>query len=251
MKYCKGLIEKKDDKLVFVLSDETKDRHGDILDVDNWDLSAFKKAPRMLVDHDHRVEKIVGKWTDIKTEKATKRRLIASPYFHEITELSRETKRMVEEGFLDTVSVGFIPHYEEIKGTDGKTDYKVTYELIEVSLVTVPANPSARILKQLLEKDTHEQEDAVMKSLVQKDEDLPEPVPSEEYETEEVPEETGETAKEVIDLINKKVQEKQKTLPKKGRRLNRKMYARKMRQALMKETVKALSITLYQINKAK
>ena len=36
------------------------------------------------------------------------RQLLFEPLFHDITDAARETKEMVEQGFLDTVSVGFM-----------------------------------------------------------------------------------------------------------------------------------------------
>lgn len=135
-------VKKEGDKLSIVASDETLDRHGDVIKVESWDLSNFKKAPRMLVDHDHRVEKIVGKWEDIQVDGKS---LTMSPVFHDFTPLAVAVKEMVNEGFLDTVSVGFIPHGPEKDGDTGRN------ELIEVSFVTVPANPNARIAKALNE----------------------------------------------------------------------------------------------------
>jgi len=125
-------------KLVIVASDETLDRHGDVLKLEYWDLSEFKKAPRLLVDHDHRVESIVGKAENTRIDTGLQA-LTFEPVFHGITQLSREVKEMVEQGFLDTVSVGFIPHGPEGDGGNPR------YELIEISFVTVGANPNARV----------------------------------------------------------------------------------------------------------
>ncbi|MFA6006942.1 MAG: HK97 family phage prohead protease, partial [Candidatus Paceibacterota bacterium] len=60
------------------------------------------------------------------------------PVFHDITQAAKDTKEMVEQGFLDTVSVGFLRNQDE-KGV-------VKNELMEVSFVAVPANVNARIL---------------------------------------------------------------------------------------------------------
>lgn len=130
---------KQNDKVVFVASTEDKDRHGDSIKYDSWDLKNYKKSPRLLVDHWHSVEGIVGKakaWLENK-------KLMIEPIFHNITELARTTKQLVDEGMLDTVSVGFIPK------DDG------TNELLEVSFVAIPANPNARMIKTLsLDEET-------------------------------------------------------------------------------------------------
>lgn len=141
-------MEKDGDNIVFVATDETMDRHGEVIPMDSWDTENYERAPRLLVDHDHRVEKIVGKAENIKK---TAKRMTFTPLFHGITEVSRETEAMVKQGFLDTVSVGFIPHEK-------------TNELVEISFVTVPANPNAARIKSLLdESETTEQ-----KALVEK-----------------------------------------------------------------------------------
>lgn len=145
------LEEKKDDRFTFVASDETTDRHGDSLPVEAWDLRFFRRAPRILADHDHRIEKIVGRAENVKIEKGTKRRLVIDVIFHQLTELSRVAHEMVVKGFLDTVSVGYIPHAPKEGEKIGRN------ELVEVSLVTVPANPNAQQIKTLLEKDEDEE----------------------------------------------------------------------------------------------
>lgn len=137
---AKVSIKKINDVLTVIASDETLDRHGEVLPIDSWDISKFNNAPRMLVDHDHRVEKIVGKWANARIEG---KQLLMEPVFHNFTELAKAVQEMVQEGFLDTVSVGFIPHGPE---KDGDRD---TFELIETSWVTVPANHNARIMKAL------------------------------------------------------------------------------------------------------
>ena len=153
LKHITGTVERAGDKITFIASDETKDRYGDSIPILNWDLSKYRKAPRLLVDHDHRVEKIVGKASGIRVDKGAKK-LLFEPLFHGITELSRQVEEMVKTGHLDTVSVGFIPHppADKTKGTfDGKN------ELIEISFVTVPANPNAHQIKSLIEKEEKEE----------------------------------------------------------------------------------------------
>lgn len=142
MKHLKAKIsiKKVGEKMTVIASDESLDRHGEVIPINSWDLSKFKGSPRMLVDHDHRVEKIVGKWENVRVEG---RQLLMEPVFHGITELSRAVEEMVKEGFLDTVSVGFIPN----EPTQDRPEH--SNELIETSWVTVPANPNARIAKAL------------------------------------------------------------------------------------------------------
>lgn len=137
-KFLRGKIalEKAGDRITVVASDETLDRHGDVLPIENWDLTKFLGSPRMLVDHNHQVASIVGRWGNVRIEG---KQLKMDAEFHEFTDLAKAVKEMVENDFLDTVSVGFIHHGPR---EDGGSD---SFELIETSWVTVPANPSARV----------------------------------------------------------------------------------------------------------
>lgn len=183
-------VKRSGDRITVIASDETLDRHGDVLSIDAWDLSKFLTAPRMLIDHDHRVEKIVGRWDNVRIEG---KKLLMDANFHEITELSKAVKEMVESDFLNTVSVGFIMHGPD---KDGGSD---TFELIETSWVTVPANPSARVMKAFEMEATTEEKQKLEKfldedpeELEDSDEALPEddeePLPEEETLDEEKPE---------------------------------------------------------------
>jgi HK97 family phage prohead protease len=108
-----------------------------------------KKNPVLLVNHDYKVENIVGAAKNIRNEE---NKLVFDSVFHEITQLSRDVKEMVKGGFLNTVSVGFMR-----KGPkkDGDMDKN---ELFEISFVPVPANPSAARLKAALEAGVNQEE---------------------------------------------------------------------------------------------
>lgn len=149
--FFSGIIKKVKDGIEIIASDESMDRHGEVLKLEDWDLKEFKRAPRLLVDHDHRVDKIVGKAEKIKVKDGA---LTFSPLFHEITELARSVKDMVEQGFLNSVSVGFIPHRPEKDGDRGRN------ELIEISFVTVGANQNA-LVKAFEAEASTEEKDAI------------------------------------------------------------------------------------------
>ncbi len=138
--YLVARLEKKDGKSVFVASDETLDRSREVVPMDSWDLVNYFKNPVLLVDHDYKVENIVGMATNISTDGG---RLTFEPLLHGITPLSQYVSKMIDEGFLNSVSVGFIPHSPE---TDGG---KVSNELLEISFVPVGANPNALRLNSM------------------------------------------------------------------------------------------------------
>lgn len=144
--YIKAQVKSEGGKITVIASDATVDRHGDSIPVESWDLKNFLAAPVMLLDHNYTVEKIVGAWQNPHEEDG---KLVMDGVFHEITELAKQAKAMVDEGFLRDVSVGFIPHYETKKAEDG-TESTVSFnELLEVSWVAVGANPSAKVKSML------------------------------------------------------------------------------------------------------
>jgi HK97 family phage prohead protease len=193
---AKVSIQKDSGKITVVASDETLDRHGEVLSIEQWDLSKFAGSPRMLVDHNHQVEKIVGKWKNARVENG---KLLMDADFHDFTPLAKAVKQMVEEGYLDTVSVGFIPHGPKKDGDKG------SYELIETSWVTVPANPSARVqaaFKALEGKSLTAEEEAKLKDFV---EDADEPIEEEEELEDGHDDEDEDTEDDGVEVVEERI----------------------------------------------
>lgn len=153
MVYTKAYVEKIDkDEITAIASSSVEDRQGEIVDVSGWDLSSFKAAPRLLWGHDH--QKLpIGKVTKIWVQKSTDR-LMFKAVFQEVTEMGRAVKKLFEQGFLNTFSVGFKPIDSE-HDPDTKSGTRYTkQELLEISVVNVPANPQAMTLAyKSLEED--------------------------------------------------------------------------------------------------
>lgn len=127
----------------FVLSDETPDRLGDIISASGWDLVNFKKNPIALFNHNSNFP--IGRWSDLKAEEGALRgHLVIAP--KGTSERVDEIRKLIEAGILRAVSVGFRPT-EEKPRRGPKDEWLGTYytqqELIETSLVSVPANPNA------------------------------------------------------------------------------------------------------------
>jgi HK97 family phage prohead protease/HK97 family phage major capsid protein len=125
--------------LEFVLSDATKDRMGDVIEPKGWDLSNFKKNPIALFNHDSKFP--IGTWKNVRVEK---NRLVGQLELAKQGTSDRidEIIRLVEQDILRAVSVGFSPiEAEPLKDNSGLLFKK--QELLETSLVSVPANPSA------------------------------------------------------------------------------------------------------------
>jgi HK97 family phage major capsid protein/HK97 family phage prohead protease len=137
------------DGLKFVLSDDTVDRYGDIVDPKGWVLANFKKNPIALFGHSSSFP--IGTWSDVKVEG---NKLVAFLNFAARGTSARidELISLVEQGILRAVSVGFRPLQSEPIDKDkpyaGQRYTK--QELLETSLVSVPANPAAVALAKSL-----------------------------------------------------------------------------------------------------
>ncbi|MHC2396489.1 HK97 family phage prohead protease/HK97 family phage major capsid protein [Bradyrhizobium barranii subsp. barranii] len=128
----------------FVLSDETPDRMDDIVRSDGWDLENFKKNPVALFNH--KSDFPIGKWKNLRVKDRALRGHL---------ELARkgtsaridEILSLVEQGILCAVSVGFRPIERQSRNANDEYGFGgqifTKSELVETSLVAVPANPNA------------------------------------------------------------------------------------------------------------
>lgn len=137
-----------DGSFTAIASTNSVDRHGEVVDNNGWDLKAFKKNPVILWGHDHNEPAIgVSKktWVEGTGKKA---QLMIQPLLHDVTEKARAIKQLVEMGVIKTLSVGFKP----LESPDGVTFTK--NELLEVSMVNVPANADAMMMAYKSLKDS-------------------------------------------------------------------------------------------------
>ena len=137
--YTKAQIkEKADGEFTAIASSEIEDRQGEIVKQAGWNLKNFKNNPVLLYMHDH--AKPIGKATRIWVDKSgTKPLLKFKGFISDATDELKGYKKLVEDGILNSFSVGFRPL--EIDGNE-----ITKAELFEISLVSVPANPEARLL---------------------------------------------------------------------------------------------------------
>ncbi len=129
-----------DRMVTFVASTEDKDRDGEVILASAWQLDNYKKNPVVLWAHDYRGFP-VGKGPGIHVADG---KLILPCQFADADtyEFADTACKLAKGGYLNTVSVGFIPlEWEDIDGV--KTFTKV--ELLEVSIVPIPSNPEALV----------------------------------------------------------------------------------------------------------
>lgn len=153
---CFGFIDKNADGiseedgfgLDFKISDKSVDRHNDTVDPSGWQLDNFLSNPVVLWNHNS---------DDVPVGKATNTRLNGDALFSEVIFPSKDLfafgntiGRMVRNGFLNAASVGFRPLEAEI-AEDRMEDHRGFFapvdftkqELLEWSVVPIPANPNA------------------------------------------------------------------------------------------------------------
>jgi HK97 family phage prohead protease len=189
-----------ENKFHAVFSTATEDRHGDIVHQD-WELKYFKKNPVFLDSHNYdSIVHILGKISGIKVES---NKLQGDVEFMLDNPKGALAAKMAEGGFLNTTSVGFIPREFNDKGEIIKS------ELLEVSAVSVPANPQAQFEKSIKHTVTEEDlknnpelakqgvqvgDEIEIPEVEQTEEvDEPEQKPSEET----LPEKTGDETKKI------------------------------------------------------
>ena len=137
-----------------VVSTESKDRDGDVIKAEGWDLGNFQRHPVMLANHDyHSLKSQIGEWQSMEVKGETLQGV--AKFFigkgNEEADYAFELAKMRKLAF----SVGFIPdmdkavplHKDDAFGVRGMEFNG--QELLEVSAVTVPSNPDAlqRIVK--------------------------------------------------------------------------------------------------------
>lgn len=130
-----------DDKYRVVVASEALDRHGEKLVLAGLDTKVYMDSnPVVFLNHDY--------WTTpiAKTTKLSKKdgKLIAEFELNRSHKDYMEIKGSLDDGFYNAASIGFMAF--EL-GSDGISWTKS--EMIEWSIVGIPANPEATMLRQL------------------------------------------------------------------------------------------------------
>lgn len=143
-------------RLTFIASDGTRDAAGTVLNPKGWDLRRFNKNG--IIGYQHKVygswdgtdnpDNVIGKGQAYIKED----RLMVDVEFEpaEINPLAEKIYQKLLFGSLNAVSVGFVPvgkgawgEGQEALTGENPTYYYAGQELLEVSVVNIPANPNA------------------------------------------------------------------------------------------------------------
>lgn len=152
-------IEYKDHSYLWTISTDQVDRYGDILTVKDWGLKDYLAggapvlwAHNKSTNGDDMQNPPIGTLLHIWQEtgkKAGANRLRAVRHFHRETELSRDVASLVDLDMLRASSVGFLPHQvkqrSQVEGNDAMGFVFYDKDLLEDSVVPVPANPGALV----------------------------------------------------------------------------------------------------------
>ena len=131
----------------FVGSDETPDSYGDIVKAEGWDLKRYKKNPIVLFGHDGRMP--IGISTKVGVE--------GTKLMHTIRLAKEGTSdfidtlvKLMQQRIVRAVSVGFVPTKDPEVRRDKEGHFEGFVfngqELLELSVVSIPANPNALAL---------------------------------------------------------------------------------------------------------
>lgn len=157
--FIKKLKIEKSDSFTFVITDNKIDRHGEIVDVKTFKWDEFENNPVVIMQHNDKTVP-VGVAKNIRLDED---RILADIEFNDIVtgengfSAGQMAKQMVEKGQMNAVSIGF----------EAEQDGKVLKNgnLLEISLVTIPANPRATRVKKYKELKIEDKQMEIMELL--------------------------------------------------------------------------------------
>lgn len=148
-----------------IITTNTVDRQGEIVDPDGLDLTNFMRIGAVLYGHQYDgIESIpVGRPFALELlHEGESKSLKAEWDWQEddVTPLITAVHKSWDRGFLRTVSIGFIPQ-EWAQDADHPTCIKA--ELLEFSICAVPANPQAMRLNGLTDDEVKAMQNVIAK----------------------------------------------------------------------------------------
>lgn len=149
--YGTAEIKLEGEGFTWVLSDMTLDRDMERMDPTGWDVKEYRKNPIVLFGHDS-WRPAIGLIKNLKKPSDEKGQLIGTVVFDEsgTDPLALMVASKVRAGILSKGSVGFRVKMIEIleDQRDGTRLIHRKMELMEFSIVNIPANPSAQVQRE-------------------------------------------------------------------------------------------------------
>jgi HK97 family phage prohead protease len=162
---------KRPGSLAYVLSDTSVDRYGDVIEARGWQLDSFRSNPIALFNHNPNAP--IGKWRNIRVED---NQLVAElePAARGTSQRVDEILSLIEQDILRATSVGFRALHSE--PLDPKNPIRGTrytaQELLETSIVSVPANPATLAIARSLNISDETMTLAFGKQAIEKQRDM-------------------------------------------------------------------------------
>lgn len=126
---------------------ESEDRMGDVIEASGWELGNFQKNP--VIPWSHRTgDPPIARATMVERVQNGLDFILEFPS-RELFPFGDFIFRMMAAGFINATSVGFLPKEREIMLDEDGRFQGIRFkrqELLELSVVTVPANPEALVL---------------------------------------------------------------------------------------------------------
>jgi HK97 family phage prohead protease len=131
-------------ELDFVATDETLDRYDEVVRLDGWQTANYLANPVVVDSHNYwSVLSILGNTTRLTITDGAMRNRVKFAVDNPAGAISF---KMAKAGFIHSESVGFIPMlWENGMREDQPPRTFLKQELLEISLVSVPANPGATV----------------------------------------------------------------------------------------------------------
>jgi HK97 family phage prohead protease len=140
-----------DNEIEIVGSTATRDRDDEVIVADGIDLRNYKKNPVVLPAHDY-WQPAIGRAKSVKLENGKLKFRIEFPE-EGVNPVADIYRKLYKSGFMKASSIGFIP--KEWNLGKGDKDPRRTFtktELLEISLVSVPANPQALVTEKSIQE---------------------------------------------------------------------------------------------------
>jgi len=132
-------------QIKFTISTSGVDRENDRLSADGWSLKSYRKNPVVMFAHDYK-QLPVARAVSITQKDGN---LISTAEFAtaDLNPFADTVYRMIKGGFLNAVSVGFRPQkFKSAERDNGQQGFDFEeQELLEYSVVPIPANPDALV----------------------------------------------------------------------------------------------------------
>lgn len=135
-------VNERESEVTHIITTASLDRQGDVVEPGGADVANFLRNPVVLADHDYSIHSIIGRASKLEISKEG---ITATTTFAK-TDLGQQAFALVQSGMARGWSIGFRPiEHESIKDEKGNLKgfrFK-KWELLEYSLVAIPANPDA------------------------------------------------------------------------------------------------------------